>query len=78
VKTGTFGYGQGMPAGEPPRKSRLHVLRFMLTLKAAREFGLGAEADAIAMRFDPRTSEHAHLVDALTAALVERGVVDVP
>jgi hypothetical protein len=58
---------------------RFHVLGFMVTLRAARDFGLdNAAADAIAMRFDPRRRDHSHLVDALTAALVERGVVDVP
>jgi|Tabmets5t2r1_1033131.scaffolds.fasta_scaffold60770_2 hypothetical protein len=62
-----------------PEGGRFHVLRFMMTLKAARDFGLEPKAaDAIAMRFDPLRWDHGHLVDALTAALVERGVVDVP
>jgi hypothetical protein len=62
-----------------PESGRFHVLSFMMTLKAARDFGLDTEAaDAIAMRFDPRGRDHGHLVDALTAALVDRGVVDLP
>jgi hypothetical protein len=57
-----------------------HVLRFMASLKAARDWGLPpAEADAIALRFDPRrASDTDHLVDALAATLIERGVVKVP
>jgi hypothetical protein len=58
--------------------TRFPALRFMTALKAARDFGLPAEqADAIALRFDPR---HAHdqLADALTAALIESGAVRVP
>jgi hypothetical protein len=65
-----------MPGDSPPR---FHALRFMATLKAARDFGLGTEAaNAIALRFDPRHHDNDHVVDALTAALVEDGVVDVP
>jgi hypothetical protein len=64
------------PSSQPPH---FHVLRFMATLKAARDFGLDPEdANAIAVRFDPRASDHGQLLDALTAALVKRGVVDVP
>jgi hypothetical protein len=57
-----------------------HVLRFMSTLKAAREWGLpDADADAIALRFDPRRAHEAErLVDDLAATLIERGVVEVP
>jgi hypothetical protein len=63
----------------PSQAPRFHALRFMATLKAARDFGLGTEtANAIALRFDPRDRDNAQVVDALTAALVERGVVDVP
>jgi hypothetical protein len=58
---------------------RFHVMRFMATLKAAREFGLDARsANAIALRFDPRERSFDHLVDDLTVALVEQGAVDVP
>jgi hypothetical protein len=60
-------------------RPRFHVLRFMRTLKAARDFGLDADAaDAIALRFDPRAATFEHLVDDLAAALVERGAVEVP
>jgi hypothetical protein len=60
-------------------RGRFHVLGFMATLKAAREFGLDADAaNAIALRFDPRHASFDHLVDELTAALVRRGAVDVP
>ena len=60
-------------------RPRFHVLRFMATLKAARDFGLEPDAaNAIALRFDPRRRDVDHLVDALTAALVERGAVNVP
>ena len=60
-------------------RESFHVLRFMATLKAAREFGLEAEvADAIALRFDPRRRDASDILDALTAALVDRGVVDAP
>jgi hypothetical protein len=56
-----------------------HVLRFMASLKAARDFGLDpADADAIALRFDPRVPHVDHLVDALADTLIERGVVQVP
>ena len=59
--------------------SRFHVLSFMASLKAAREFGLEQPvADAIAVRFDPRRGEAEHLVDELAAALIDRGVVRVP
>jgi hypothetical protein len=56
-----------------------HVLRFMASLKAARDFGLDpADAEAIALRLDPRTPQIDHLVDALATALLDRGVVEVP
>ena len=51
----------------------------MSSLKAARDFGLDpAVADAIALRFDPRTGDRESVVDALTAALVADGALDVP
>ena len=60
-------------------RPRFHVLGFMRTLKAARDFGLEpATADAIALRFDPRHHRVDHLVDALAAALLECGAVRVP
>jgi len=57
-----------------------HVLRFMSALKAARDWGLpDADADAIALRYDPRRAHDTeHLVDALAATLIERGAVEVP
>ena len=55
------------------------VLGFMASLKAARDLGLDASAaNEIALRFDPRAGDRQHIVDALTAALVERGVLQVP
>ena len=55
------------------------VLRFMLALKAAREWGLpDRDAHAIALRFDPRESAHEHLVDALTERLLQSGAVRTP
>jgi hypothetical protein len=63
----------------PPQRPRFHVLSFMATLKAARDFGLpGEDANEIALRFDPRRCDNDHLVDDLTTALLERGVVDLP
>jgi hypothetical protein len=51
----------------------------MAALKAARDFGLDpADADAIAMRFNPRAQDTDHLVDELATAMLERGVVNVP
>lgn len=58
--------------------SRFPTLRFMAALKAARDFGLPSEhANAIALRFDPRHAPD-QLADALTDALIERGVVCLP
>lgn len=55
------------------------VLRFMLSLKAARDFGLdGATVDRIALRFDPRTGDVDHLADALATALIERSALEIP
>jgi hypothetical protein len=56
------------------------VLSFMVSLKAARAWGLPpADADAIALRFDPRRARDTeHLVDALADTLIARGVVEVP
>jgi hypothetical protein len=54
-------------------------MRFMAALKAARDFGLEPDAaNEIALRFDPRGAGFDHVVDALAAALLERGAVDVP
>ena len=51
----------------------------MASLKAARDFGLEPElADAIAMRFDPRSPAADHLVDALADALLDSGAVRLP
>jgi hypothetical protein len=59
--------------------ARFTVLRFMMALKAAREFGLDARTAAeIAGRFDSRRPESEHLVDALADALIARGAVRVP
>jgi hypothetical protein len=47
------------------------VLRFMASLKAARDFGLDADsAAAIALRFDVRRPDLEALADALAAALL--------
>jgi hypothetical protein len=55
-----------------------HVLRFLASLKAARDFGLEPDAAAaIATRFNPRADAD-HLIDALATALLERGAVHVP
>ena len=55
------------------------VLRFMLALKAARDFGLPPhDADAIALRLDPREPTSDHLVDALADRLLERGAFRTP
>jgi hypothetical protein len=51
----------------------------MLSLKAARDFGLdGATVDRIALRFDPRTGDVDHLADALATALIERSALEIP
>ena len=51
----------------------------MSSLKAARDFGLDPSvADAIALGFDPRAGDKEAVVDALTAALVAHGALDVP
>ena len=55
------------------------VLRFMLALKAARDWGLpDHEADAIALRLDPREPCSEHLVDALAERLIVSGAVTTP
>jgi len=55
------------------------ALRFMATLRAARDFGLDPEvADAIAARFDPRHHDLERMIDALTVALLVEGAVEVP
>ena len=58
---------------------RFHVLGFMATLKAARDFGLDPQAaNAIALRFDPRRCDRHDIADALATALLEAGAVRVP
>ncbi|MFL5893322.1 MAG: hypothetical protein ACJ75I_11355 [Solirubrobacterales bacterium] len=55
------------------------TLRFMATLRAARDFGLDPEvADAIAAKFDPRRHDLERIIDALTVALLMEGAVEVP
>jgi hypothetical protein len=62
-----------------PQHPRFHALRYMATLRAARDFGLGMEAaNAIALRFDPRQCDDGRLADALAAALLDSGAVEVP
>jgi hypothetical protein len=61
------------------RPTTFHVLGFMRTLKAAREFGLDPDvANAIALRFDPRVRNLDPIVDDLAAALIEQGAVRAP
>ena len=61
------------------RHSRFHVLGFMRTLKAAREFGLEPEvANAIALRFNPRAPNFDQIVDELAAALIQQGAFRAP
>lgn len=65
--------------GHHGAQHRFHVLGFMTTLKAARDFGLPPEPAAeIAMRFDPRAPDTERLVDELADALLEGGAVRVP
>jgi hypothetical protein len=47
------------------------VLRFAAVLRAARDFGLDQRTvNAIALRFDPRRPDVAHVADALADALL--------
>ena len=49
------------------------ALRFMATLKAARDFGLDDRAvNAVALRFDARHPDLDGLAGALAAAIVQR------
>ena len=58
---------------------RFSALRFMVAMKAAREFGLPSEhAEAIALGFDARRGDVEHLVDALAGAVVDRGLLTIP
>ena len=58
---------------------RFPALRFMLALKAARDFGLPRKhADEIALRFNPRQPHAEHLVDDLASMLIEREVIVLP
>jgi len=55
------------------------ALRFMATLKAAREWGLDPQvANAIAEQFDPRVHDIDRIVDALAVALLVQGALVVP
>ena len=59
---------------------RFPTLRFLLALKAARDFGLPSnEANEIALEFDARDSgNHEDLIDALAATLLKTGAIAVP
>jgi hypothetical protein len=67
-------------AGEPNIQGpSFPVLRFMLSLKAARDFGLdAATVDRIALRFDPRKGDVDRLADALASALIEQSALEIP
>jgi hypothetical protein len=68
-----------MPPSPDTHQPAFKVFGFMSSLKAARDLGLDARAaDEIALRFDPRTGDREHIVDALAAALFDRGVLEVP
>lgn len=59
---------------------RFPALRFLLALKAARDFGLDSKhANEIALRFDVRKSDrHDELIDDLASTLLKTGAVAVP
>jgi hypothetical protein len=59
---------------------RFPALRFLIALKAARDFGLPQHhADEIALRFNARhESSHEDLVEALAQTLLKSGAVRVP
>ena len=59
---------------------RFPALRFLLALKAARDFGLDSRhANEIALRFDARDGRsHDDLVDDLATTLLKTGAVAVP
>ena len=68
-----------MPTGYNAVPFRFPALRFMVALKAARDFGLDPEvADTIAMRFDSRVHDYDRMVDALALALLVQGAFTVP
>lgn len=68
-----------MARGFETARPRFPTLRFMATLRAARDFGLDPEvADAIAARFDPRRHDLERITDALTLALLVDGAVELP
>ena len=54
-------------------RSAFPALRFMATLKAARDFGLDDRAvDSVALRFDARRPDLDGLAGALAAAIVQQ------
>lgn len=68
-----------MAAGYNTVPFRFPALRFMVSLKAARDFGLDPDvADIIAMRFDSRVHDFDRMVDALALALLVQGAFKVP
>jgi hypothetical protein len=68
-----------MPSGYNAVPFRFPALRFMVALKAARDFGLDPEvADTIAVRFDSRVHDFDRMVDALALALLVQGAFTVP
>ncbi|TMK74526.1 MAG: hypothetical protein E6G49_03610 [Actinobacteria bacterium] len=68
-----------MASGFETARPRFPTLRFMASLRAARDFGLDPEvADAIAAEFDPRRHDLERIIDALTVALLVEGAVEVP
>ena len=59
---------------------RFPALRFLLALKAARDFGLDPRhANEIALRFNARDSRtHDDLIDDLASTLLKTGAIAVP
>jgi hypothetical protein len=68
------------PSPDPyPLGTGLPALRLMAVLKAAQDFGLApSSAAAIGLAYDPARPRIDHIVDALAAALIDRGAVRVP
>jgi hypothetical protein len=55
------------------------VLRFMATLKAARDLGLESRiADGVALSFDPRAHDVRPFADSLASALLRQDALAVP
>jgi hypothetical protein len=66
-------------SGFDARRSDFPALRFIATLKAARDFGLEQSAvNAVALRFDPREVDVDVIADALAAALLQRHKLGLP